>query len=180
MIDKKSFKNVKRVTGNEIIMDFDHPELGWIPYTAINGTNDPLMQEIWESVQSMNLDFDEEILVSRGFSDVMDTLDLEIFNLAGKYTKSERDLWDVKRAEAEKVLSGEGSELIEIEAEVEGEKPESLAKKIVEKSDQFRRASILNEARKRKVSKDFAAIKTVAEMKKIVKSYEWLNKEQSK
>lgn len=163
--------NVKKITDTEIVLDLKHPELGWIPYTALAHSGEEFMQQVWNEAIIKATTFDIDTLKARKYHQVLDVIETPILEMKRKYTETEQSIWDAKRSEAEKVLAGEVSPLIEAEASINGETTAELAKKILDKSNAYRIAIVKSEALKKKAKTDFDNVKTLKELQQVIKFY---------
>lgn len=132
---KMEFRNVKKINDNELVMEIKHPEYGWLPYTAVKNSGEEQMEEIFKAATKKAKEYDLTILRNRVESNLVFKLDDKIKRINSNYDKAEVDSFNVKRIEAEKVLAGETSELLEMEASLGGENVTELATKIIEKNN---------------------------------------------
>lgn len=165
------YRNVKRISENEINLDLNHPIYGWIPYTAINNYGEPEMQEIWNSCFKDDLEYDIDIIKNRYLSYINDICDSNIYKLQSKYTKAEIDSWNMKVEEANKVVNGEQSEIIKLEALIRNEDLLSLSNKIIEKNKLYNKTIVSMEAIKKNAKNDFEKEYTYHELQKLYESY---------
>lgn len=166
---KIQLKNVKKITENEVMMDLNHPSLGWIPYTAIKSSGEEFMEAVWKEAVKEAKEYDVEIIKAREKSRILDKVSSDLTILTDKYSQDEKSIWADKKVEAEKVINGEKSILIEAEAAIRGIDPKELAEKIIAKNMAYKMKVVEVEATKKKIEKDFENIKTLEELQKIVK-----------
>ena len=159
--------------------EYNHPEFGWIPYTAnkdhIELKGEELQKEIWDEIQKTDkskVKDNIEIPKERLIFDLEDLLTKEINELESKYTEKERSLWDRKRIEAEKVIAGQESAILNAESKLSGEDVKKLAEKIIKKNDDYNIAVINSRALREKYIQKIKEIKNRAEYEKIRKEIE--------
>lgn len=168
------YRNVKKVSDTEIVMEIkDHIE-GWIPYTAIKDSGEEVMTALWNAAYSNNLEYDIDILRDRCRMYYSQSSLYQASKLILKYTLAEEAMFDVKRSEAEKFISTGKSTIIESEAEIFDEDPKSLAEKIIEKSDKYRLESIKASALARKISNECDGLRTLKDIQEFREKYKWL------
>lgn len=149
-------RNVKLVTDTEIVMEINHPELGWIPYTAVKNSGEEKMEQLFNAALKKKPDYDISYMKNR----IINNAQFVKNPALNEYTPEEISTFSVKRAEAEKVLSGERSDLIEKEAALKEISASDLAAKIVDKNNE----AALFEVKKRievdKIQSDLLTIDT--------------------
>lgn len=149
-------RNVKLVSDTEAIMEYNHPNLGWVPYTAVKDSGEPEMELIFKEALKKKPDYDISYLKNRIINEVQSKTNPDVT----KYSDAEISSFNLKRMEAEKVMRGEKSNLIETEALISKTTPIELARKIIEKNNK----STIFETQKRldveKVENDVSKIKT--------------------
>ena len=167
-----NIKNVKKITDDEYVIDLEHPKLGWIPFTVLFGSNDELQQELTEELKKNHIKdakIDLDIVKGKTKADIIEALDSKILEFEKKYSKKDINSWSLKRNEAEKVLNGETSVILNAETEISGEDVTALASKIVDKSNLYNsKLAIAGELKKKyaafvessKTEKDFNAVKS--------------------
>ena len=157
-------RNVKLVSDTEVVLEYNHPKLGWIPYTAIKDSGEEEMEEIFQEALKIKPDYDLSYLKNRvtHIESSKSNPDLD------KYSDTERSMFNIKRMEAEKILNGGKSDLIEQESAISGTTPIELARKIVEKNNK----SMLFETQKRhnvkRIKSDLSKITTYKKLKSYI------------
>lgn len=157
-------KNIRKISDKEYICDIKHEIHGWIPYTAVPNTGEERMQEIFEECDSKKRDLAEDIIIERNVRNIQNRFENILEGFTRKYTQQERDMWDLKRSEAEKVVSGSHSEILDVEASISGENVLDIAKKIIKKSNEYRIAVVKIETLKRNLEKDIVELKTLKQL----------------
>jgi len=157
-------KNIKRVTETEITCEIKHPKYGWIPYTAMANSGEEDMEKIWQKCNTEDLEYDTEILRNRYRSDIIAKMDYGVFALISQYTDREQSLFDTKVIEAEKVLAGGKSTLLETEANIKKITVKKLAENIKSKSDKYREMIVKVEASKPIVYEAFQNLTSLEEI----------------
>lgn len=166
-----NIKNIRLIASNEIILDYEHPEYGWIPYSAFEDADDEFMKEIWKkaSKNKDKLPLDIETVKSRLFDKVNYSIHEIVREIENKYTKSEMNLWEMKYQEAQKVIKGETSILLEAEAEIEEKPIKDLAESIIEKYVYYKSAINIAEIKKKKLIKELDCVKTEDDINRFIK-----------
>lgn len=157
-------KNIKKVSDKEYVCELKHPVYGYIPYTAVDGSGEEQMQEVFDECSSKKRDMAEDIIIERNVRYIQNRFFNILEKYTAKYTQQERDMWDLKRVEAEKVVSGAGSAILDVEASIAGESVIDIANKIIKKSDEYRIAVVKVETLKRNLEKDVAELKTLKQL----------------
>ena len=134
-----NIKNVRKVSDNEYVLDYEHKILGWIPYTVLLDSEEDISKSIAKEIEknhkSAKLDID--IIAGSSKYEANEQLNGRIAAFEKKYTQREIASWPTKRNEANKVLAGETSVLLENEAKIENETVQDIARKIIEKNDSY-------------------------------------------
>ena len=153
---KMEIRNVKLVTDTEAVMEINHPELGWIPYTAVKDSGEEKMEQLFQAALKKKPDYDISYMKNRIISNAQFVRNPAL----NEYTPEEISSFSMKRIEAEKILKGERSDLIEKEAALKETTAGDLATKIVDKNND----AALFEVRKRievdRIQSDLSTIDT--------------------
>lgn len=149
-------RNAKKITETSFNCEIEHPEYGWIPYTAVEGEQDDMMIEVVGKIKKLkNLKYDAEaIKISTRFRAEDLVSDIERSKLS-EYSEGERALFGDKYNEANKVLNGERSSLLEIEADLRGDTVEELAAKIIDKDAAYKKALVQTSGLRKMVERAF-------------------------
>lgn len=164
-------RNIKKVSDSEYTMEINHPDFGWIPYTAVSKSGEKEMEVLFKKAKKECKAEDVEILQKRFVYLNKHAVKAKAASLKKGYSKEEIETWETKRKEAEKVLEGGSSEILEFEAKLEAEKPKALAEKIIKKSNAYHKELITASTLKKKLEKDAEKIKSIADYEKLNKQY---------
>lgn len=166
-------KNIRKVSDSEYVCEIQHPEYGWIPYTALEGTGEPEMEEIWDKITSSNKTYkiDFGVVKERSRANLLNQVSGLVNRMKAPYSPDERELWTTKRVEAEKVVAGEKSILLEVEASISEESPEEIAHKIIRKNNEYNVAVVTAESLKKNINKDYDKVKTLSEVDSLNSKY---------
>lgn len=157
---KYELRNISKVSDTEIILEWNHPVYGWIPYTAVANSGEKDMDAIFKQAIKSDPEYDLSYLKNRIIYKAK--RETEIDN--SKYTKEEIDSFATKRIEAEKVILGQSSKLIEAEASFKKVAPRILAEKIVEKNNAAVIDSTFARLKAEKIESDLISITSYDEL----------------
>ncbi len=126
--------------GDVIDCEINHPQFGWIPFTAQDNTEDEFVQAVFDHWNKEDTPVAEPDIAA-----IKAEAERKIANWAEGFTQkftalvppAEVASWPTKSAAAEAHLSGQPQAMILAEAAVTGEDPDSLAAKIKAKSDLY-------------------------------------------
>lgn len=45
-------RNAKAIADGVIDVEVNHPDFGWVPFTAVEGSDDPVVSEVWAQIQN--------------------------------------------------------------------------------------------------------------------------------
>lgn len=167
-----NIRNIKKIDENQYVCEYEHPQYGWIPYTALEDGDTDVMVEIFNICKNTkNVEYDIEIIKSGAEWELISSCNQKVAALETKYDKREMSLWNTKRAEAEKILNGGTSTLIETEAKIKDISPLEIARKIVDKNDNYNIKTVEMESIKYNIKKEFANIETLDQVKTIKSKY---------
>lgn len=131
--------------GKSITCDVEHPDLGWIPFTARNDGADNFEKEVWKALQSITIA--EPTPISRveqrkiAFASIDQVHSKFLRELTGNASVEERDTWKIKEEAARALIANEATPgqqaMIENEALGDGRDARILAQTIVAKADAF-------------------------------------------
>ena len=168
-------RKIEKISDEEYMVEYNHSEFGWIPYTThkkyIEDPNEPIQKEIWDLIHedSSKAKDNIEIPKARLKENLVTLLNQEVLELESKYTEQERKAWERKRLEAEKVVSGGTSIILEAESKLVNEKVLDLANKIIKKNDDYNIAIINSTTLRDKYLKKIDEVKTRSDFDKLKK-----------
>lgn len=161
-------KNVKKVNDDEYICEINHPEYGWIPYSAINDTDEELMRFVFGICdKTAGVKHDLDLITAIAKTELILMCESKISELENNYTSREINLWSSKRNEADKVISGGKSQILELEASVNDINVVELAKTIIDKNERYNSTIVFMEAMKSKIVNSFNDCSSLEEINKL-------------
>ncbi len=165
-------RNVKIVSDVEIMCEVEHPFHGWMPYTAVANSGEEEMEKIWQKASKMKKGVAIDIIRNRAVSLIIEKNNDKIDMLDMKYGAEDRSLFDVKRKEAEEILSGSGDgNILLFEAGLDGRDVKELANKVIQKSDERRKEIIRRTFISKRIREESQDLKTVEEIDEFVSKY---------
>lgn len=160
-------KNVKKVSDDEYMCEINHIKYGWIPYTALrsHSSDDIMMKTILEKCDSIkDVDIALNVITDNARIEYIVLCEQKIDELEKDYTSREMSLWDTKVREAEKVISGENSSIIEVESNLKNISQIELSKKIKLKNEKYINTVVEMETIKSNIVKDFSNISDIKQL----------------
>lgn len=167
-----NIRNIKKISEEEYTCEYDHPQYGWIPYTALKEGDTDVMVEIFNiCANTKNVEYDVESIKSGAEWELISSCNEKVTVLETKYDNREISLWNTKRTEAEKILNGGESTLIETEAKIKSISPLEIARKIISKNDSYNIKTVEMESIKYNIKKEFANASTLDQVSELKSKY---------